>query len=259
MLDDIQALLDDARAQIALAGTLHDKALTTPQARGPFKTRIKNILEAERSVLDYLAVELTNRHGTPRGLIYYPLSQDEPGFDDEMENKMPGVAANRPDIADAIKKHQPWQPNGEWLRELNQLTREQKHNRLSTQIVKQTYQSEIIEKATGATVSWYGMTFRPGVIDSHGGIIGFAGMQDRPTDLPDPFLVGQGPTGFLVFGVPLDPDTQLPYPTPELTMRRGPFDRWTFVTPHKPILLLLRDFQGQVERAISEISAVAGL
>jgi hypothetical protein len=258
--EDIRALLDDADEQIRLATTLHARALAIPTARGPFKTRVKNVLEAQRSALDYLAVRITERYGTPsKKFIYYPLAQSEPEFPSEMGSKMPGVAAAEPGIAEAIKQFQPFQINGEWLRDLNQLTREQKHNRLSIQLVKQTYQCEVTEKATGAMVSWYGVRFEPGMIHSEGGIISLSNLHERPADAPKPFEVGVGPTGFLVFGVPLDPQTQLPYPTAELRAQRGPLDRWCFVSPHKPTMLLLTDVQGWLRRAVDAISQAARL
>ncbi len=258
-LDDIVALLDDAEEQLKLAATLHDSALANPTARGPFKTRIKNILENQRSALDYLAVAITKEYGTPKGLIYYPLAPEESQFDGEMDRKMPGVAEAEPQIADAIKRFQPYRPDGEWLRQLNRLTREQKHNRLSTQIVKQTYQCEVVEKATGATVRWYGLRFEPGVIHSEDGAISFSGSGiNRGPTQPKLFELA-GPTGLLVFGVPLDPSTQRPYPTPELEVQSGPLERWSFVDPHIVILESLERFQASIREAVAEIRQAARL
>jgi hypothetical protein len=256
--DDIIALLGDAEEQIELATTLHDKAMSSPTARGPFKSRIKNILEHQRSALDYLAVAITTKYGRSKGLIYYPLAPDESQFASEMDRKMPGVAAAEPQIATAIKRFQPYGPTGEWLRHLNQLTREQKHNRLSTQLVKQTYQCEVVEKATGATVRWHGLRFEPGLIDSEGGTIDFGNLGERDPAAPMPFELA-GPTGFLVFGVPLDPSTQRPFPTPQLEVRSGPLHRWSFASPHIPVLLSLTEFQRNVRKAVSEIARSARL
>jgi hypothetical protein len=156
---DIAALLDDAAEQIKIAALLHDKALTNPTARGPFKSRIKNILENQRSALDYLAVAITERYGTPgKGFIYYPLAASPQEFPQTMDSKMPGVAVNRPDIATKIEAYQPYQPMMQWLRTLNQLTREQKHNRLTAQLVREVYQCRVTEEATGASVAWQGLT-----------------------------------------------------------------------------------------------------
>src|SRR5664280_348617 len=107
-MDDITALLDDANEQLQNAGGLHDQALGDDNVRRRFRTRVKNVLENQRSALDYLAVGITEKYGTPKGFLYYPLAQSETDFAAQMNSKMPGVAAARPDIADAIKRHQPY-------------------------------------------------------------------------------------------------------------------------------------------------------
>src|SRR6266508_2314286 len=116
-IDDIRALMEDAAEQIAAAGALHDEALTDYKVRGRFKTRVKNVLEAQRSSLDYLAVAITEQYGTPKGPIYYPLAPSSAEFAAEMDRKMPGVAAAEPDIAAAVGRHQPH--DNEHLRDLN--------------------------------------------------------------------------------------------------------------------------------------------
>jgi hypothetical protein len=260
-LDDVLALLDDADEQMELAAQLHDEALHDQRVRGRFKTRIKNVVEAQRSALDYLAVEITNRHGTPKGLIYYPLAQAPNEFGPQMDSKMPGVATADPSIASTIERFQPYQPDGEWLRELNQLAREQKHNRLSTQIVQQTYQCEVVENATGATVRWHGLRFEPvgggpmWQIHSEHGAIELTGTAGRDPNDPQPFDVGQ----MTVFGVPLDPATQQPIPSLGLSVRSGPLDRWCFTAPHQPVIPMLRNIQHQLRRAIGEIAQSARL
>jgi hypothetical protein len=257
---DIAALVEDAGEQIAAAAKLHDEALSSPAARGSFKARVKNVLEAQRSALDYLAVEITNRYGTPEGLIYYPLASGEREFLRVINSRMPGVESAEPTIAAAIKRFQPWQPDGLWMRELNQLTREQKHNRLSPQLVRQTYECEVVEKATGSTVRWWGVRFVPGMIQSEGGMIDFTDVRndERPSGAPKPFELG-GPTGVLVFGVPLNPATQRPYPTAGLEVRSGPLEQWAFTSPHKAVIPLLAEFQGWVRMAVTEISQAARL
>jgi hypothetical protein len=134
-LEDIAAILDDAQEQISALRALHDEALDKETARPRFRARVKSVLEQERSALDYLAVEITKMHGTSNGLIYYPLAQSAQEFPSVMAGKMPGVAAAAPAVATAIEKWQPYQLGGEWLRDLNRLAREQKHNRLTLQLV----------------------------------------------------------------------------------------------------------------------------
>ena len=264
--EDIAALLADAQEQMeGSLPQLHDEALTNQSARQRFRARIKSVLEQQRSALDYLAVEVTARHGTPKGLLYYPLAQDDANFSAEVDNKMPGVRAARPDIADVIKSWQPYKPAVEWLRQLNSLAREQKHNRLTLQMVRGTTKCRVTERSTGTFVEWYGLTFRPGphpgsaAIDSQGGPIEIRPEPNRPPTAPKPFWVGVGPSGVEVFGVPIDFSTQQPFPDPRLRVESERLDRWFFVNPHRAVLDFLRLTDNQIRQAVAEIGHVAGL
>jgi hypothetical protein len=257
-MDDINALLDDADEQIGVIQALHDPALSDEKERRRFRTRVKNVLENQRSALDYLSVGITEKYGKPKGLIYYPLAQSEQDFAAQMDGKMPGVAAARPDIADAIKRRQPYLQTHEWLRQLNQLTREHKHNRLAVQMVRETYLCRVIEKRTGAYVAWQGLNLLPGRIESMGGTIEFRPNPNRKPASPLLFELA-GPTGFMVFGVPVDTETQQPIPSPELDVQKGPIELWYFVTPHLPVVVGIRDFQRGVREAITDIVHVAPL
>jgi hypothetical protein len=258
-VDDIVTLLQDAEEQIEELKPLHDAALDDASVRGKFKARVKNVLEHERSALDFLAVGITNDFGTPKkGKIYYPLANHDADFPSTIGSKMPGVAVALPAVADAIRKHQPYQPHGEWLREFNRLTRQQKHNRLSVQIVKQTFGGRVTEKATGAYFTWEGLRFEPGTIHSDGGMTRFWSNPNRDPAAPKPFTID--PTrGVLVFGVPIDPATQRPYPDDRLISEAGPIDQWCFVNPHWPIIFALSDFYGGVVRVVKDVLTAAGL
>jgi hypothetical protein len=264
-LEDIAALLDDAHERIGELQALHDEALDKEAARPHFRARVKSVLEQERSALDYLAVEITERRGTPKGLIYYPLAQSAQEFPAVMDSKMPGVAAALPGVAAVIEKWQPYQPGREWLRDLNQLAREQKHNRLTLQLVRDTLRCRVTEDATGAFVEWYGLAFRPGanpgttLIDSQGGPIRIQPEPNRPDTAPKPFWVGTGPTGIEVFGVPIDFATQRPMLDARLTVESKRISRWFFILPHHAVMDFLASTEDCVRRAVSEIAQVAGL
>jgi hypothetical protein len=219
---------------------------------------VKNVLENQRSALDYLAVGITEKYGTPKGFLYYPLAQSETDFAAQMNSKMPGVAAARPDIADAIKRHQPYLATHEWLRQLNRLTREHKHNRLSVQLVRETYACQVTEKRTGAYAAWRGLSLLPGRIESMGGSIELRPNSGRKP-ASTPLFELAGPTGFMVFGVPINPDTQRPYPTNELDVESGNIEVWYFVNPHVPVILTLRDFHQQVQSLVEDVVHVASL
>ena len=234
-LEDIAAILDDAQEQISTLQALHDEALEKEAAWPRFRARVKSVLEQERSALDYLAVEITKGHGTPKGLIYYPLAQSAHDFPKEVDRKMPGVRAAASEIATAIEKWQPYKPGVEWLRDLNKLAREQKHNRLTLQLVRDTIMCRVMEDATGAFVEWHGLTFRSGpnpgitMIDSQGGPVVIQPEPNRPDSAPKPFGVGNGPTGIEVFGVPVDLTTQRPMLDARLTVENRRMSRWFFI------------------------------
>lgn len=268
-VDDIRDLLFDSAEQISAATTLHDGALSDHRQRTRFRTRIKNVLENQRSALDYLAVGIMNKYGTPKGLLYYPLAHSPEKFDSLIDAKMPGVRKTQPFIAAAIKLHQPF--DCEWLRHLSQLTREQKHNRLSFQLVRDVYQCRVTETATGAYVQWKGLHFRYlGVGDdgralaaidvgAGGGTVEMRPEANRDPSTPKPFWVGEGPTVVTTFGVPVDPGTQQPYPDPRLLVESGRVQEWCFTTPHLPVFTVLGAIQEGVEAAVREILRAAPL
>lgn len=260
-MDDIRALLEDASEQMEILVALHERALAHAGARSRFRTRVKNVLENHRSALDYLAVGLTNEHGSPSKsfVVYFPLAQSPGEFPAVMESRMPGVAAAKPKIAEAIERHQPYQPGNEWLSHLNKLTREQKHNALSAQIVREVFQCRVTEKATGAFVMWHGLTLEPGKMVSVGGIMEIRPEPGRADSAPKLFEVGVPPTGFQAFGVPIDAHTQLPWADDRLDVERGPIHQWCFVNPHGAVLNELRSFHSGVIRVVNDVVEAAAL
>src|SRR2546426_7059994 len=62
---------------------------------------IKNILENQRSALDYIAVGVVKRHGkasVSEDRIYYPMVTDPQKFAAIFEQAMPGVAQRQPEV-----------------------------------------------------------------------------------------------------------------------------------------------------------------
>ena len=131
---DIDALLEDATEQLERVRELYAGSLREQEVPAALKTRIKNVVEHQRSALEYLAHAIYERHGDGKGAkSYYPVAPAPTKFPDVFERVLPGVAANCPDVRDAIKAHQPYEPGFEWLRHLTLLTNENKHRRLTPQ------------------------------------------------------------------------------------------------------------------------------
>ena len=54
-------------------------------------------------------------------------------FPRQLENELPGILKNEPAIAQAFGRHQPYQPDHDWMSHLWELTNENKHRRLTPQ------------------------------------------------------------------------------------------------------------------------------
>ena len=70
---DIDALLEDADEQLERVRDLYEKSLREKEVPTKLKTRIKNVVENQRSALEYLAHAIYERHGDGKGAkSYYP-------------------------------------------------------------------------------------------------------------------------------------------------------------------------------------------
>jgi hypothetical protein len=199
---------------------LYSDTLRAKEVSGKLRTKIKNVLENQRSALEYLAARMTDAYGKRKGNIYYPLAQSEPEFDAAIDSTMPKVRDTRQDIADEIKKHQPY--NTPELKELSALTRENKHNRLTPQTKTESVRREV-RGPTGGGVSW------------------------------DPGSVEFG-SGVVIMGEPVDPVTQRTASTREIT-----YVDWRFEELNLSVLETLRGIQSVVREAITAIRQVAAL
>ena len=139
---DIDALIALAEKQLSIVHKMYGATLLEKDA-STLQVWIKNILENQRSALDYLACYIVAQHGKPgRYKTYYPLASQGPDFQEVFRLKMRGLweapAGLRDDIRDAIEARQPFQAGYEWLGHLAVLTNENKHSRLTPQVSTQT-------------------------------------------------------------------------------------------------------------------------
>jgi hypothetical protein len=133
MLADCEDVLSLANEQIrAILEMLRDGARTKTLPR-TFRPLIKNVVENQRSALDYTAQVIYDQWATKKKPqnVYWPLAKKPEDFPSLMEGNFPGVAATRPDIRDAIERHQ--MVPTRWPQNLHALTIENKHINLSEQ------------------------------------------------------------------------------------------------------------------------------
>lgn len=130
---DIEALLAEAAGQMVSVRELYAASLRASEVAPGLQTKIKNVLENERSALEYLAHDVVERFGESGAKCYFPIVTTPEDFPARFDKTMRGVAAARPDIRDAVEERQPYNGGYEWLGHLATLTNENKHQRLSAQ------------------------------------------------------------------------------------------------------------------------------
>ena len=131
---DIEALLLEAEAQLAQVRVLYEESLRLQTVSTALRVKVKNVLENQRSALEYLAYAIATAVANPGRSVHYPLAPEITKFDASIDSRMPGVRLARPDVAAAIAMHQPFQPGHQWLSSLRDLTNENKHQRLTPQV-----------------------------------------------------------------------------------------------------------------------------
>jgi hypothetical protein len=129
---------------------------------------IKNFFENLRSALDFAATGIFDSHGSsskgkPR--IYFPYAtggQTRGAFEKNarIETCIPGLSKSRPDIVQTLLEMQHFGARGHtWLPAFMELTNENKHQRLTPQVRKETKELRIsgggasMSMGTGASVS----------------------------------------------------------------------------------------------------------
>lgn len=133
---DIDALLADAESQLRVVRTMYRKGVPKDAEEPPavLKARIKNVLENQRSALEYLAKQLFADYGDSSSVqVYYPVADQPQQFNGIFNKYLPGVADKCPEIRDAIEARQGYQRGYEWVRHLVRLTNENKHEGLTRQ------------------------------------------------------------------------------------------------------------------------------
>lgn len=185
----IQALLTKATEQIAHIEVGYNKCLHATAIEPSLRVDIKNVCENLRSVLDYLAADIRERHcpkAPSPANFYFPILPDKKTFDTRVDEWFPRLRQSAGAVVSALEAVQPFQPGQEWLGHFNRLNNENKHGDLVEQTRHEAQETRVTGQ--GGQVRWTsGVKFGPGVS---------------------------------VLGVPIDPRTQLPIPHPSINVER---------------------------------------
>lgn len=150
--DDAKELLKHAEAELPKIREAYQRSLRDKTVSAGLLVEIKNFFENVRSALDFAAGGLFERYGSygkdkPR--IYFPYAtanQDRATFEKSgrIETCIPGLSASRPDLVQWLLEVQHFGSRAySWLPEFMELTNENKHQRLTPQVRRESKELRI--------------------------------------------------------------------------------------------------------------------
>ncbi len=188
--DDVDALIARSRKDFGAVEAAYQKCLHDHTISAELRIDIKNLCGNLRSILDYIARDIRETHcglANPSVRIYFPIMPDGTQFQNQMNNWYPGLSAACPDLWNYLESLQPYRPLYAWLGKFNRLNNENKHESLVEQTRRETQRVNV--SFGGGSVDW------------------------------DPSAVKFG-SGLFIGGVPVNPSTQMPVPSPSQKVER---------------------------------------
>jgi hypothetical protein len=185
---------------------------------------IARFLEDCQRALDWTATDIDRTYGKASDRSpYYPLCDSPRAFKHAMCEHFPKVPQA---VYDAMERHQPYQPGKTCLGYLHDLARVNKHQDFTPQT--RTERRAIRVSSGAAVVEW----------DS--GAVTFG-------------------NGVYIAGVPVDPRTQRPVPSPEQEVVEVLYVGWDFVNPNVPVLPTLESLARLIPEAVAEVRHAVGI
>ena len=210
-----------------LEAHLEEPEGTQPDISDEVIRHVKTIVRSLRSALDSTATAIEQAHGTgQKNAPYFLMTMDQARFEELLDQQIRGLRATRPDIADAIERHQPYHPESAELQHLPSLYKVNSHRDYTLQI-----------QGTGMTHT-----------------MSFMGMH----------IMSLGPTGMQIGGAAPWLGLAKTPPTvagdPEVASGvSGEYIDWRFQDPAISVLGTLLPLHETVVRAVEDVSQVAGL
>jgi hypothetical protein len=129
---------------------------------------IRSLVQDCQSVLDWTMSEIHRSCVARPGKWspYFPLCASPAKFTEALDKYLPGIRETRPDIAEALERHQPYRPGMEILGYLHKLSSENKHRQFSVQRLEVT-ESVHPWIAAGGSIETIPTPYGP-VFDEHG-------------------------------------------------------------------------------------------
>jgi len=222
---DIEALLQRAEKTLPKINAGYDKALHSKEISADLRIDIKDYFGNLRSVLDYLAHDLVDKHcpgADPKDNLYFPIRADQVSFDKAMQKSYPDLKTNCKPAYDILEELQPFKkPENIWLTNFNKLNNENKHDRLVAQKRSDTKRINVETKG-GGTVNW------------------------------DPSAVKFG-SGVFIGGVPVNPNTQMPIQSATQTVTIETWVDFQFDDINVSAISLTRESLKQIQKIYADL------
>ena len=219
----IEVLLNRCEADLATIEGDYNDSLHRREVRPKLQVDIKNFCENLRSVLDYLAHDIRERHcpaADPKARFYFPIIDDPKAFEGQVKKWYPGLDTAAPELWKYLGSIQPYHSGFAWLAAFNKVNNENKHGNLVPQTRTETEQVRVSTPGVG-TVTW------------------------------SPQNVRFGP-GVYIGGVPVDPRTQMPVPHPAQIVERIIWVDFRFEGENVSPLRLLKQTLAGVRKIAAE-------
>ena len=171
----VGALREECKQQIQVIQKLYETALTARELPVEFQPKIKNILENQRSILDYIAHFTVENFGKSGNRSQYPLAPEIGMLRTSIAKCLPGVVET--DLVEFFSKRQPCVLEYAWLVPLIEETNSFKHRKFVAQV--RTEQQRITSTSGGGSVSW-----DPGSVIFGEGVFIHGNRVDPATQLP---------------------------------------------------------------------------
>ena len=225
MPSQVAVVLRTFPEQLAVIRAQYERDVMSRQMSDGLPHDIARLIEDCQRALDWTATDLDRAYGKASNRSpYFPLQDAPARFTAAMKRDFPTVPQP---VFDALERHQPYQPGKSDLGYLHDLSRVNKHQDFAPQTRTESRRVRAASPGQGA-VEW------------------------------DPGAVTFG-SGVLINGVPVDPRTQRPVPSPTITVTETIYVGWNFVAPPVPVLQTLESLTILIAEAVADVRRGAAL
>lgn len=241
-MDEVRTVLAEVDKQLLAIGTLYQADLELQRPSPTLRGKIKGFLGNQRAALDHLAQAVVAAHGAGEVHTHYPFAAEGQAFEASLDRNMPGVREQRPDVAAAIGRHQPFSVPA--MARLRDLLNDESQQRLTP---------ETREKAPEAGAPVDPVPEEQPVPEAPAPEP--VGRPVPPTNAGGTGLSG----GIFINGVEYDPITLQRHQEAQRQASTVIYVDWRFGGSDASALSTLEAIDQAVRAAIEEVSAAAGL